>query len=232
MKKQLTSFSFSAFKNQILSLKKVYLATSIFIFLVWLTGEISSISIYNLVADSNEIGHLPPYAGIVSNLGIWLWCCGASICFFSCYLINPNEKQGREWKLFFRFSAYFLFLLMLDDALQIHENFSTLLFGADAQISLVNKKLESILESLVFLFYFSLFIFYWFRFRKIISLTEIYPLILTAIFLALSFSFDVLPEGIKGHFILEEGFKLLGIVSLIIYYVKACYQKVKPTSSL
>jgi hypothetical protein len=227
LKNQSISAILCAFKRQILTFKKVYLITLIFIFLVWFTSEASNISIYNLVADPNEIGHLPPYAGIVSNLGIWLWCSGASICFFTYYLIDPKKKQDREWKLFFQFSACLLLLLLLDDALQIHENFSNLLFGVDAQIAIFNKKLQSILESLVFLLYTSLFIFYGFRFRKVIYNTEIFPLILTVIFLALSFSFDILPEDIKGHFILEEGFKLLGIVSLVIYYVNACYQKVK-----
>ena len=31
----------------------------------------------------------------------------------------------------------------------------------------------------------------------------------------------------KGDFILEEGFKLLGIISLLTYYIRACYQKIK-----
>jgi hypothetical protein len=95
LKKQLILANFSAFKKQILSLKKVYLVTFLFIFLVWLTAEVSNISIYDLVAVPNEISHLPPYAGIVSNQGILLWGGGVSICFFSCYLIDPKEKQGR-----------------------------------------------------------------------------------------------------------------------------------------
>jgi hypothetical protein len=227
LKKQLISSAFDSLSKQIRSLVKVYIPIFLIIFLVWLIGEFSSISVYELVADSNEVGRIAPYAGIVSNFGLLLLCCAASICFFSSYLIDTHNKHDKKWKLFFRCSGYFILLLLIDDTFQIHENFSTLLFGVDANISVVNKKLQNILETTVFSLYGSLFFFYGFYFRKLIYRTEILVLILAFVFFFMSLVVDVLPENMKGHYILEEGFKLLGIASLMTYYVKACYQKAK-----
>lgn len=182
---------------------------------------------YELVADSNEIGRIAPYAGIVSHFGLLLLCCAASICFFSSYLIDANNKQDQKWKLFFRCSGYFVLLLLIDDTFQIHENFPTLLFGVDANISVVNKKLQNILELTIFSLYGSLFFFYGFYFRKLIYRTELFVLILAFVFFFMSLVVDILPKNMKGYYILEEGFKLLGIASLMTYYIKACYQKTK-----
>lgn len=221
------SSAVNSFNKQIYSLVKVYLPICSIIFLVWLIDKFSSISVYELVADSNEIGRIAPYAGIVSNLGILLLCCATSICFFSSYLIDANNKNNKKWKLFFRCSGYFVLLLLIDDAFQIHENFSTLLFGADANITVVNKKLENILEAIIFGFYGAIFFCYGFYFRKLIYRTEILAFLLAFVFFFISLAVDFMPENLKAHFILEEGFKLLGIASLMAYYIKVCYQKAK-----
>ncbi|PSB10597.1 hypothetical protein C7B62_09005 [Pleurocapsa sp. CCALA 161] len=225
--KQLISSVFDSFSKQIHGLGKVYVPICSIIFSVWLIEKFSRISVYELVADSNEIGRIAPYAGAVSNFGLLLLCCAASICFFSSYLIDANNKHDEKWKLFFKCSGYFVLLLLIDDTFQLHENFSTLLFGADANISVTDHKLQNILEATVFTLYVSLFFFYGFYFRKLIYRTEILVLILALVFFFMSLVVDVLPENMKGHYILEEGFKLLGIASLMTYYVKACYQKAK-----
>ncbi|MFM2310849.1 MAG: hypothetical protein RLZZ04_125 [Cyanobacteriota bacterium] len=225
--KQLISSVFDSFSKQIYGLGKVYIPICSIIFSVWLIEKFSSISVYELVADSNEIGRIAPYAGTVSNLGLLLLCCAASVCFFSSYLIDANNKHDEKWKLFFKYSGYFVLLLLIDDTFQLHENFSTLLFGLDANISVVNKKLGNILEAIIFSFYGGIFFFYSFYFRKIIYRTEILAFLLAIIFFFMSVAVDFMPENLKGHFILEEGFKLLGIASLMTYYLKACYQKTK-----
>lgn len=217
----------NSFSKQIRSLAKVYIPICLIIFLVWLIGKFSSISVYELVADPNEIGRIAPYAGIVSNFGLLLLCCAASNCFFSSYLIDTGNKRDEKWRLFLKCSGYFLLLLLVDDAFQIHENFYTLLFGANANMSVADKKLQSILETIVFSLYGSLFFFYSFYFRKLIYRTEIIILLLAFAFFFMSIAVDFMPENLKGHFILEEGFKLLGITSLVTYYIKVCYQKAK-----
>lgn len=117
--------------------------------------------------------------------------------------------------------------LLIDDLFQLHENFSALLFGAEANIAQTNKPLQHLLETIVFGIYGSLFALYIFYFRKLIYQTDLLVLILALVFFAISIVIDILFEGMKGDFILEEGFKLLGIISLLTYYIRACYQKVK-----
>ncbi len=227
MRKQSVSSDSSLLSKQILSLWKIYIPVLLIIFLAWLTGEVTPISVYELVADPNEIGQIPPYSGIVSNIGLLLFCFAVSICIFSSYLIDVRNSKDRKWKLFLQCSGYFVLLLLIDDAFQIHENLSTLLFGVEANISVVDKKLQNGLETVVFGFYGALFCLYGFYFRKLIYRTETLVLILAFCFFGMSIVIDVLPESLKGHFILEEGFKLLGIASLMTYYVKVCYQAIK-----
>lgn len=227
LKKQLISANLNLFGEQTLSLAKIYIPAFSFIFLVWLTSELTSISVYELVSDPHEVGRIAPYVGIVSNVGLLFFCCTATTCLFTSYLINTNNKQDKKWRLFFQCSGYLLLLLLIDDAFQIHENFSTLLFGVDANIGVINKKLQNILETIVFGLYGFLFCFYGFYFKKLICRTKTLLLIIAFGFLGMSILVDVLPEDLKGHFILEEGFKLLGIVSLMAYYIKVCYQKAK-----
>jgi hypothetical protein len=117
--------------------------------------------------------------------------------------------------------------LLIDDLFQLHENFSTLLFGVKANIAQTNRPLQHLLETIVFGIYGSLFALYIFYFRKLIYQTDLLVLILALLFFAISIVIDVLFEGMKGDFILEEGFKLLGIISLLTYYIRACYQTIK-----
>jgi hypothetical protein len=213
--------------RQIISLAKIYIPACLFIFSIWLLTENTKISIYELVADPAEVGNLAPYTGLVSIIGILLWCGAVSICFFSGYLLKISKKSNPKWQLFFLVSAYIMLWLLIDDIFQLHENFSTLLFGAEANIAQTNKPLQHLLETILFAIYGSLFALYIFYFRKLIYQTELLVLILALLFFAISIVIDVLLEGMKGDFILEEGFKLLGIISLLTYYIRACYQKIK-----
>lgn len=213
--------------RQIISLAKIYIPACLFIFLLWLLTQNSKISLYELVADPAEVGNLAPYTGLVSTLGILLWSGAVSICFFTGYLLKISKKSNPKWQLFFLVSAYIMLWLLIDDIFQLHENFSTLLFGAEANIAQTNKPLQHLLETILFAIYGSLFALYIFYFRKLIYQTELLVLILALLFFAISIVIDVLFEGMKGDFILEEGFKLLGIISLLTYYIRACYQKIK-----
>lgn len=230
MKKQSTksiTLSVNLSSRQIISLAKIYIPACLFIFSIWLLTENTKIPLYELVADPAEVGNLAPYTGLVSTLGILLWCGSVSICFFSAYLLKISQKSNFKWQVFFLFSAYIMLWLLIDDLFQLHENFSTLLFGAEANIAQTNRPLQHLLETIVFGIYGSLFTLYIFYFRKLIYQTDLLVLILALLFFAISVVIDVLFEGMKGDFILEEGFKLLGIISLLTYYIRACYQKVK-----
>ena len=212
------------------SLLKVYFPVCLFIFCIWLSTKIADISVYELVADPNEIGNIAPYSGMVSTIGVLFFGSIVSICFFTAYLFNKKDKSEQKWRLFFQASGCFVLLLLIDDVFQIHENFSTIIFGTGVDISKTNKTLQNILETIIFGCYGLLFVGYFVYFRKLINLTNCSYLVLSFIFFGLSLIVDMSPETIAGHFILEEGFKLLGIVSLATYYIQVCYQKLKSKS--
>ncbi|MGL4880087.1 MAG: hypothetical protein ACRC8K_03380, partial [Waterburya sp.] len=124
-------------------------------------------------------------------------------------------------------SGYFILFLLLDDLFQLHENFYRLLFGAETNLSLVNRKLENLIEITICGFYGLLFSSYIFYFRKLIYNSNFFLLLICLACGAMSSVVDYLPESMVGHHILEEGFKFFGIVSLMSYYVTVCYQQLK-----
>lgn len=223
IKKNSTKYSLSSLYLQKIS--KIYLLSCLFIIAVYLFTEITTVSIYELVADANEVGGVAPYTGFVSIIGVLLFCAAASICLFSSKVIETRTETIKEWNVFLKFSGYLILLFLVDDLWQIHENFSTLIFGSEANISLTNRSLQNLLETLVFGGYGLILLIYLLRFKKLIFQTKFLPLILAFIFLGLSVLIDICLENISGHFILEEGFKLLGIVSLLMYYTEVCWQQ-------
>lgn len=182
---------------------------------------------YELVADPNEVGQVAAYTGFVSTIGTLIFCATISICLFSAYLTNYTSEKNKEWSLFLKYSGYFILLLLVDDLWQIHENFSTLLLAIGINLNLTSNFVQNLLETIVFAVYGLLFATYLLRFKKVIRQTELLTIVLAFIFFGISTIIDLLLEDISGHFILEEEFKLLGIVSLLIYYTRVCFQKIR-----
>ena len=56
--------------------------------------------------DPFVLGNLPFYAGILSNVGILLWCASAAICFFTA-LVLKGDDQGQRWSRFLLMSGSF-----------------------------------------------------------------------------------------------------------------------------
>lgn len=209
------------------SLIKIYTLTCLFIIFVYLLTENTNISMYELVADPNEVGQVAPYTGLVSTIGILFLCGTVSVCLFSTYLIDTMNFQNRKWSMFFKYSGYFILLLLVDDLWQIHENIPNLLFLDQRNVSSNNKSIQNSLEAVIFGVYGAIFAIYLIRFKKLIYQTEFLILALALGFFGLSTTIDIFLESISGHFILEEGLKLLGIVSLLTYYTRVCYQKLR-----
>lgn len=200
----------------------LYVLCCLFILFVYLLTENTSISVYELVADPNEVGQVASYTGFVSTIGTLIFSATATICLFCAYLIGQIEPRSKKWSTFLKFSGYFVLLLLADDLWQIHENFFTLLLGETN-----NRAIQNLHETIVFGIYGLLFGAYIIRFKKLLYQTKLLTLILTFLFFGLSAIIDLLLEDISGHFILEEGFKLLGIVSFSIYYFEVCFQQVR-----
>ena len=176
---------------------------------------------YELVADPNEVGQLAPYTGLVSTIGTLIFAATASTCFFTAYIVGIEQKSIK-WQMFLHFSGLFILLLLADDLWQIHENIPVMLFG-----NLAQGAIQNIGEAVVFGFYGLLFFLYSFKFKTIILQTRLIPLLIAILFFAASTIIDIFFTNVNGHFVLEEGFKLLGIVSFSMYYFEVCEKQIK-----
>ena len=216
----------SSFYKSQASILLTYIFCCLFIIFVYLLTENTDISMYELVADPNEVGQTAPYTGLVSTIGTMIFGAIVTACFFSAYLIGTVKSEVRRWGSFLKFSGYLMLIFLIDDLWQIHENIPTLFFGSNPD----SRLLQNIGETIVFIFLGIIFFGYLVRFRKLIYQTKLFALVLAIAFLGISTVVDIFLANISGHFILEEGFKLLGIVSLAIYYFQTCSQKIRQFS--
>lgn len=183
-------------------------------------SQIKNISVEQLTRDIAAIAEFPPYYGLVSNIGILLWCGAASICLFGFVVLrNCKHHVGfkKNLQLFLLFSGLITLFLMFDDLLMLHEEiFPTL----------------KISEMKVYSSYAGIFLFYIWHFRKTILKTEWTVFGLGLLFLGASVTIDVLPIFGSKITLLEDGFKLLGIASWFGYFVRLCFQIFKTTLAL
>ncbi|MBD2745023.1 hypothetical protein [Coleofasciculus sp. FACHB-1120] len=175
-----------------------------------------------LTRDPLAIVVQPFYLGIISNLGILFWCSAAAICFFTFAVLRKDSEQ-RIPKLFLLFSGLVTSVLLFDDFFLLHEDaFPNYLF---------------IPEKLVYLGYGIMLSLYLIGFRKVILKTEFIPLFLAIGWFALSVLVDSgkipQPSSLGGGKVgevtslLEDGAKLLGIVSWFVYYTMVCIKQIK-----
>ncbi len=154
-------------------------------------------------------GH--PATGVVSRVGILLWCATAAICFFAAALLGRNKDAVMS--RFLMISGLFTSFLLLDDWFMFHEE----LFPDYLHIP----------QPAVYAGYLVLIAMYFFKFGKVIAATEYSLLLIACGFFALSIICDFLlpPEGLQ--FLLEDGLKLFGIVTWFLYFFRTCYLQIQ-----
>lgn len=157
-----------------------------------------------------------PFLGIISSFGILLWCISATICLFTSCLTRPKTaKKKFNGSSFLKFSGLFSLFLLLDDLFLFHEKIAPKLFLS---------------EKIVFVCYLAIVLFGITKFRKVILQTEWMILCFAFCFFGLSIILDIFPVPyIVGglQFVLEDGFKLLGIASWCSYFVLVSLQFAK-----
>lgn len=200
---------------------KIYVLCCLFIIFLYLLTENSDISMYELVADPTEVGQVAAYTGLVSTIGILIFAATASTCLFTAYLLEKIDRRARKWQVFLKISGLFILLLLADDLWQFHEYFPSLLFGDLAE----DRTVQDLGEAIVLCFYGFLFILYLLKFKHYFYQTRLTLFIAALLFFILSTIIDIWLANISGHFILEEGLKLLGIVSFSMYYFEVCEQR-------
>ena len=164
-----------------------------------------------LTQDTATMGQLHPLTGMLSNLGVLLWCVAATACWFSAWLgftVWPAAQPGKTVTIsFLALSGALTAILLLDDFFLIHEALAPDYLGID--------------EPIVLLCYAVLSLTYVVIYRNVIRDTEYLLLLSAGGFFAVSVGIDLLgPELGRWRTLWEDGAKFLGIANWCLYYVK------------
>ncbi|MBE9009093.1 hypothetical protein IQ250_02605 [Pseudanabaenaceae cyanobacterium LEGE 13415] len=162
----------------------------------------SNIPIEQLTKDPVSVGRLPVHTGFLSQVGLFFWAASASLCFFNVSLLWDQPHLHRL-KRFLLNSGLLTLLLGLDDAFLWHE---------------AVLPAWGISEKLVLLGYLGFVAFYLFRSFPTIRQTD-YVLLSVALFcFGVSIAVDGAYRLIGNQYLLEDGAKLVGIVSWFMYF--------------
>lgn len=182
----------------------------------WVSAQ-AQIPVSNFTRDPTAILRASPFVGLLSNLGVLLWCAATAVCLF-CAAALRCQSVREEAPRFFLASGCLTLLLLVDDLFRLHD-FILPTYGGLAQ-------------EVFYLLYGGLAAVYLVRFRVRLLKTNL-PLLLSALgLLASSVLLDVLPETLlPWHFLVEDGLKFLGIVGWAGYWAGAGLQAVRATFS-
>lgn len=178
--------------------------------LVGVVSQIADIPVADFTRDPSATMHTSPFVGIVSNVGVLIWCASSAICLFSGLVLLSNT-ENQHVACFVIASGLFSGLLMLDDFFMLHETLGRF----------------AISEKIVYVLYGLLLLLGAFYFGRIV-LSHDYDLLLTAfIMLGLSVGVDLFQDQVElivGHWriLFEDGFKFLGIVAWSAWFTIFC----------
>jgi hypothetical protein len=160
------------------------------------------ILIEDITRDPAAVVSAPFYVGAVSNFGMVLWGACAGFCFLG-YAMLRGAPDKRDLGRFLLFSGIITCALMLDDLLQFHE--------------VIYPKYIAIPQRVTYGLYLLAGLAYLVRFRSAIGRTAYLLAVLAAVFLGISAGLDQLPTELPAHYLFEDGFKLMGMVSWLMY---------------
>ena len=168
------------------------------------------VPIGSLTRDPATVADVPIFTGFLSQAGIFFWSASAAICLFSAKVL-AIQPDRLGFKRFLLVSGLLTLVLGLDDVFLLHEVFFPH-FGVP--------------ENLVYVGYAGFVFFYLLGFRSIILETEYALLGMALGWFGLSVILDVLDPPALGQyiFLVEDGAKLVGVVTWLAYYfrVGAC----------
>ena len=165
------------------------------------------------LSDPVTVMDAPPYYGALSNLGVLIWCVGGAIAGFSGVALRT---MGAKTVLaeFLTASGVLTLVLVADDLFLLHEQ--------------ILPHYLSIPQNLVLGSYAVFGVGYLIRYWRVIGQTD--WLLLGAAFagLGLSVLFDTVlkPLELGQQSLLEDGCKLLGIVSWTAYFWRAGWEAI------
>ncbi len=185
----------------------VYAALLGLLILVFIISRQFDIPIARFTRDPAAIFNAHPFTGVISNIGILFWCSTSAVCFFVSALQfkKGNIAAGR----FLLFSGLLTSALLFDDLFMFHEY--------------VLPKLLHIPQYVTYLGYLVLVLIYFIKFRSEILRANYVILLIACIFFSLSILSDIFLPQRGLEFLLEDGFKLFGIVTWTIFFLRICF---------
>ena len=194
----------------------LYGSTLSFLLLVLFVSLRTGVPIDKFTADPLRTLGGNPFTGVVSNIGILIWCASASVCFFSSAILRKRESDG-GFSTFFLFSGLLTCMLLFDDFFLFHES--------------VFPRFLKIDEKVPVAIYGMLTLLYLARFRKVILATEFVPLLMSFGFFGTSVIIDQFPHNLwNWHYLYEDGAKLLGIVGWFGYFTETSFRAVRESA--
>ena len=204
-------------KRRIASLAIVYGLTLGALALATLVSVYRDVPIEFVLRDPLSTLHANPLTGVLSNLGVLVWCAAAAICFLTRTLLRQQEGTD-EMRAFLFWSGLISSMLLLDDFFQFHDGLVPNYLGMS--------------EDPIFLGYGLVTAWYLVRFRRVVLASEWGVLFTALAFFALSMLVDALQDRWLSpwRILFEDGSKLLGIVSWSSYLIRTCVRAASPAA--
>lgn len=190
------------------------------------------IPISELTRDTVDLVRGNIYTGLISDIGIYLWFCSASICFLGALILRHNDHKQRQ-AIFLVILGTFILWLGIDDRLLVHDK---LIDGGEviyavyalAAMYFVYNYWDLLMASAYEQFFIALAFLAGSTFvdaiKDLIRLFE-QEVIYERIGEFFGTSYDVVYQN---AYLLEDGLKLMGIVGLSVFCAMFVYQEIVP----
>lgn len=156
-------------------------------------------------SDPVTTADLPFYAGLLSNVGVLLWCATSAIAIFVGTMLRTDARH-RSMATFLLLSGLFTTMLLADDFFLVHEVVFPYYLGMPQRLLVGSYALLAIA---------------WLAgFARVIARTNFSVLLLSLCFLGISAAVD---QFSHLHVAWEDGPKLLGIASWCAYFVQTSF---------
>jgi hypothetical protein len=147
-----------------------------------------------------------PLLGVVSNVGVLLWAAAAAVSLFAAVVLR-GDRHDDPRGAFLLYGGLVTSWLALDDLFLVHEWLAPSVFAVPQPVVLLAY--AGVVAALLL------------RFGPVIRSTEYELLLLALTLFAASAAMDQLPQAWfawDSLFLIEDGLKLLGIVSWLGYF--------------
>ena len=154
-----------------------------------------------------------PFTGLLSNLGILLWCASASICLFAA--LASARSGRRDLAGFLLASSLLTLFLLFDDLFLFHEDLARRYLGI-GQMTVIGALGLWVLGYLA-------------AYRRVILATDYAALVAALALLSMSVLVDLGQGVLQARlgdwvYLAEDGPKWLGIASWCSYFVQTSYR--------